>query len=775
MVTVRPPGYPAPAKARPWRHVRQPDKPIPSRAILALGLLAALCSSGAAAQSSSGEEIVVVAERYGEADVAAEVELPEDELAAYGADSVAELIEDITPLIDGSGEPPVLLINGEPAGELGDVGIYPPEVLNRIAILKREAAARYGYPPNRRVVNLVLKKSYASWQAEGEVTMATAGGRGSERVATGRLTVAGPTRWNARLQLSRESALLRSERPLPAESTDAVETRPTQAASETLLPMRRGATFTAGATRQLGPFSASLALNASGSRSEALLGLPTSAVAPDDESTISSLRPLRNVRETRALGLSLLMTGSLGEWRTTLTANYLRNWADSLIEGDPGATTSDGGSDLAPSIRRSRSRGETIGLQARLSRPIVTLPAGAVTANLTTRANRNRSRSSSVADDGTVDRTPLRQDQLVGQASLAVPLTSRGGWGGAIGELSADLAFTGQLASRTSLRRAVEIGANWSPLPFIQLRGSVEREQVIPAFDELGAPRVEEIVRIYDYLRQETAEPVRITGGNPELAAGSRERIRVNATLRPLSSSAVTLNIGYRSDTIERGSIAFPALTPAIEAAFPDRIERDAAGRLLSIDARPINIVRDSRAELTTGLTFRMAAGRGDANGPRGDPFHFTATITHRWQLEDELIVRPGMAAIDQLAVGGQSPHALQFRFVAGQRGFGATLSGNWTGPGRIGGGALDGDRPDYIYPATTLFDFELFVQPEHLLGGPSAPWWAEDLKLSLDIRNLFDGYRRITLANGETPPGYGRYEVDPLGRTIALGIRKSF
>ncbi|MDV3456177.1 sigma-70 family RNA polymerase sigma factor [Sphingomonas sp. HF-S4] len=56
------------------------------------------------------------------------------------------------------------------------------------------------------------------------------------------------------------------------------------------------------------------------------------------------------------------------------------------------------------------------------------------------------------------------------------------------------------------------------------------------------------------------------------------------------------------------------------------------------------------------------------------------------------------------------------------------------------------------------------------LIGGSAA-----NLKLSLDLRNLFDSYRRVALRDGSVPLGYRRDEIDPLGRTLRLTVRKRF
>jgi hypothetical protein len=809
------------------------------------------CTAHAQAAGADAE-IVVTADRYGEASVRAETELGEEEIGSYGADSVGELVKDIAPLIDATGEEPVILVNGERIGSAAEISVYPAEVLQRLAVLAPEAAARYGYPANRRVVNLVLKKKFATWQVEGSTTIATAGGRDSERAAVGRTVIAGPTRWNVRLQMSRDSALFKSERRIPTHgdlvdpvgrivAADGSEIDPAlsqlvgepvfgvsippslegriptlrdfaatagQLGSEdpnrfeTLLPAGRDFTFNAGVTRRLGPFSASLGLNANMSHNSGRFGIPMAAITLPaaspwspfgrDVTLVRSLdgtRALRTEQESKSLGLSLVLTGSLGDWRTTLIANYSRNWTDNFLErgigvdavqtlvaaGDPAFDPYGPWPEDLLSTRRNHSRGEALNAQLNVAKSVVALPAGDVVANVTIRANRNRSESWSVVDiDDLGVSSEMRRNQANGQLSLSIPIASRGGGLKALGDMSADLAISGQVATRTALRHRFDGGINWSPFRFLQLRGSLEYEQVIPSFEQLSGPRLETINRIYDYNRQEIAEPLWITGGNPALDRGNRQRVSLNAMLRPFAGQAITLNLGYRSDTTEGGATSFPALTPAIEAAFPGRVTRDGSGRLIAVDARAINIAHDSRAQLSTGISVRLPGARKPVKDrlPR-DPLQLTLSLTHRWQLKDELLIRRGVPAIDQLGDGGRARHNAQLQLVAAKKGVGANLSGTWTGPGRIRGGSAG--QPDFHYRASMLFDLELYLEPGRLARASQPSAWMKNLKFSLDVRNLFDGYRRVTLSDGSVPPGYGRDEIDPLGRTVQFSIRKSF
>ncbi|RIV75508.1 hypothetical protein [Pelagerythrobacter aerophilus] len=68
-----------------------------------------------------------------------------------------------------------------------------------------------------------------------------------------------------------------------------------------------------------------------------------------------------------------------------------------------------------------------------------------------------------------------------------------------------------------------------------------------------------------------------------------------------------------------------------------------------------------------------------------------------------------------------------------------------------------------------------IFILPDKLWPGAEEIGWLENLKISLDIENLLDTYRRVTLGDGSVPPGFSRHQIDPLGRTVELSVRKRF
>lgn len=798
-------------------------------------------------------DIVVTAPRRGEAEVPAETEFGEEEIAGYGADNIDEILGLLAPLIDASGEEPVILVNGKEIGFDRSILAYPPEALNRIAVLKAEAAGHYGHASGRRVVNLVLKKNYASRHAEAAVHGATGGGQHGGDLTAGQMAIAGETRWNVQGRVSLESALRKSARNVAAEGGPidlvgyvvpaggeeidpalskvvgapvAVAAVPAMADGgppeladfaegihsthqasperfETLRPSRRNLSLALAASRPLGPFDASVSVNATSNRSSRLRGVPmTSVILPAggvwspfarDVLLVRPLagdRTLRSENSARSLSFSLTLSGALGSWRTMVSGSYARSWADSRLEqgidtalvqalidaNDPAFNPYAPWPERLLKVTGSRSESESLGLRLNLARPLLDLPAGPVTANLS--ADASRDRSSYHGLDGS-DRAPdvYTREHLGGELSLSIPV-ARGGadFLGTLGDLTADLFLGGQAATGSGLRRQYGGGFTWSPAALLEVLGAFKHREVVPSSEQLGAPRIETVRRVYDFVRQEVAEPLWITGGNPLLHRGSRQSLSLDVRVRPFDSPVLSLSVGYRQSSGEGGVAPFPELTPTIEAAFPERITRDSEGRLRSVDARAINVAATRSAELVSGIALRLPApssSQGNAEEPAADPLRLTFSLNHTWRLESEFLTRAGMPPIDQLAETGQSRHYLSLQATAGKRGIGGDLRATWSSPAQVRSSHSAGR--DYRYRPPLMVNAGVFILPDKLWAGAEEVGWLENLKVSLEVENLLDTYRRVTLSDGSVPPGFSRYEVDPLGRTVELSVRKRF
>ena len=805
---------------------------------------------------SIADEIVVTAARYGEARVKAEAEFSEDEISTFGADDIQDLLSRLSPFIDPGGEEPVILINGQPAGFDTSILSYPAEALDRVAVLAPEAAAEYGHPSGRRVVNLVLKKKFSSLHADAGLSWATEGGQYGGKMSTGRVGINGPTRWNVRANLSADSALRKSARNIPRQEgpfdsvgyiskADGSEIDPalsraagetvTHAAippealartptledfaatanrlypadpndHETLQSSRRNVSLNAGATRPLGELSASLNINANNSESRGRRGLPMASLlilasspwSPFEDDILltrpfAGERALRNDNSSKSLGVSLTLSGKVGGWQTNFSARYGRNWSSNLLE--QGVDTSRiqaliNANDLNFNpygpwddryllSSRNRSQGGNLSARLTISRKVIDLPAGPMTTNLSLNASRNQTKSRSHDSiHGPASPYSTARERADGQITFNLPLSRRGeGERNLLGNLSLNLSMSGETASNSRLQKRYGGGVNWSPVSILELRGSFEHVEMTPSFEQLDDPITTSINRIYDYTRQEMAEPVWITGGNPHLRDGSVQSFTVNAQVRPFNTQELTLNVGYRQRVAKGGVAAFPELTPAIEAAFPERMTRDTEGRLIAVDARAINIAHDTNSELTSGIALRWQPGQNPEKNigqPQpADPVLVTASLNHRMRMKSELLTRPGIPSIDRLGPeNGEARHTISFQATAGRRGLGASLNANWIGPARLRGTAPAGS---FHFKPSVIYNFSMHFEPHHIFASLNDQGWSKHLKFSLDVQNLFNSYRRITFSDGSIPPGYSRDEIAPLGRTVRLNVRKRF
>jgi len=717
--------------------------------------------------ASYPDEIVVTARR-GEALVAAETELGEPEIGSYGAGTIGELVGRIAPLTGRPNEQPIILINGERADSSGGIFGFPPEALERLAVLPPEAAGRYGYPDQRRVVNLVLKKHFVSWQAEAGATAPTAGGKHGRRLSAGRFVIDGKSRWNAQGQFAQETSLLKSERREGGVDPPV----PDPDAYRTLLPASRAISFNAGFTRPLGRFSGSFNLTAGRNDSRQLLGL---ANLSDDD------RALRGDRNSTSLGLSTTISGRIAGWHGSFITRYSRSWSAGALEraalfADPQLPAP--GADIVTD--RTRGSSENLAAQLNASKPVLTLPAGMLTPTIAINLSRSRTGNERIdGRSGVRSLNRLLRRQADARLSLVVPLLRRQGPLALLGDMSLDLAGSVSVASRAPAYSRFDAGLNWTPVPALQFRASAGFARLIPTDEQLNGVYGEEVRRVYDFARQEIAETIWITGGNPDLGRGSLRNYSLRASLRPFPDGPLTFTSEYRRNSATGGVGSFPGLTPVIETVFPERFVRDPAGRLVSVDARPIAIARDLSEQLDSSLTLLSGqapkAERASA-ALAGEPWQFTLSVNHGWLLRSELLTRPGAPAIDRLrGDAAQSRHSLGFQLVAGRAGMGMTLDGNWRGGFRLRSPDAPAGERDYRHRPLTIINLRLFAEPARLLRTPEKPAWLSNLNLSFDVRNLFDAWQRVTLSDGSVPAGYERYEVDPLGRTIQLSVRKRF
>jgi iron complex outermembrane receptor protein len=546
-------------------------------------------------------EIVVTGQRLRgavEGDIPPEIVLDRRDIRATGAGSIAELLDAIAPQTrSGSGRGggrPVMLLNGRRISGFNEIRTLPPEAIERVDILPEAVALRYGYRADQRVVNIVLRRRFRAVTGELEAGMATAGGRGSYEADLNYLRIDPAGRWNLDFEYEHADALFESDRDIIQSVT---------------------------APANIGDFRTLLAdtdaLSAGGTLNRTVFGNVSATVngRVDVNSSLSRLglatdsRPLSRDSDGRTLHLGVALNGNILPWRWSLTGNYdnVRN-----------ESVTDRSDSLVPD--RSESTSSTASASLVVNGPLFNMPAGEVSA--TVRAGFDtRDFSSTSLRGGVTQSRDLSRDRGSLQANVDVPIASRReGVLDAIGDLSVNFNAEIERFSDFGTLRTLGAGLNWSPIEQVNFGATYTNEDGAPETNQLGDPQqLTPGVRVFDFVRGETVDISRIDGGNPALLADNRREIALRLNVRPIEGKDLAFIAGYTDSSIRNPIAGFPTATPELEAAFPDRFLRDGSGRLVLIDARPVNFARSDRREIRWGINFSEPIGpQGRPGGPGG-------------------------------------------------------------------------------------------------------------------------------------------------------------
>ncbi|WP_129790578.1 TonB-dependent siderophore receptor [Sphingosinicella sp. CPCC 101087] len=732
-------------------------------------------------------------------DIEPEVTLNARDIRAYGASNLAELLEELSPLtgsIQGrGGGQPVILLGGRRISSFREIRDLPPEAVVRVDILPEEVALKYGYRADQKVVNFVLRRRFEAVTAEVETVQATAGGRQEYEADVNYLRIAEGSRLSIDAEYERSNPLFETERDL----ADADPDRTLLSASDSA---ELGATYN---RTILGNVSATLSAELEGEDTLAALGR-----AED-----GSQRLLRN-RRSRTGDIGYALNGDLAGWNWSLDGGYERIWSTTLTDRDlPGGVGRD----------RAESAASTIRSEGTASGELFELPAGAVSATIGAGFNLRDIESES-SRSGIVTSTRLSRDQGNVQANLDLPLLDDS----PVGTLSANANGRVERLSDFGTLTTLGYGINWEPVDEVRLIASMTHEEGAPSIQQLGDPVLATPnVRVLDLVTGRTVDVTRIEGGNPDLLADNRRELKLGLTVRPLDGLTVLAN--FTDERTENPTASFPTATPEIEAAFPDRFERDAEGNLLRIDSRPVNFARSRQRQIRWGFNWsetleapppigpdgqpltpeqieerreaRRSAreggqgpGAGERGGRGGGRFgggggrgfgggrqgRVQLSLFHTVRLVDTILIRPGVPELDLLdgsAVGGrggQPRHEVQLRAGYSRNGLGARLNVDWQSATRLRADPNGAPSPqDLTFGDLATVNLRLFAD----LGAQralvrSVPFFRSS-RVTLAVDNLFDQRLDVRDAAGVVPIGYQPDLLDPIGRSIRISFRKLF
>ncbi|RXZ66370.1 TonB-dependent receptor domain-containing protein [Pelagerythrobacter rhizovicinus] len=620
-------------------------------AIAAFAIAPTLASAqdpGAGGTGAEGEEeIVVTAERIRgqvDTDVPPVFQLDAEEIGAYGAGSIEELIEQLAPQTGsgrGRGEGrPVFLINGQRSGGFREFRRYPPEAIRKIEVLPEEVALQFGYPANQRVINIILQENFASREVEVEYGMPGRGGTGSGEIEASQLTINGNRRLNIGMEYNTTSLLTEDERDIVQTpgSTPTVTGDPDPAASRSL----RGSSDTweldATLNSSLGeaPGSGTFSVNGGVEHTtgRSLSGLDVATLTANGESAVRTIDddPLTRRNSSTAFSLGGSIIKPLGGWMLDTTLDASRTERTTLIDQrrdtgllqdlvDAGELEIDGVLPAIPraGVDRAESTSYAADVKSTLRGTPFMLPAGE--ANLTFDAGYSWNRIESTDTRTNADDLAQTRGNLSAGVNLGLPIASaREGFLGALGELSLNLAAGVDHLSDFGTLADYTTGLSWKPTERLSLQASYIWREAAPSLSQLGDPIVTEYnVPVYDFAAGESVLATIVSGGNPELSAETQRDIKVSANYELDLFDRANIVVEYfrnRSDDVTQN---FPLLTPAIEAAFPDRVVRDQAGNLVSIDRRPITFEGTKGSRLRYGINLFGRVGKEEPEGGGGE------------------------------------------------------------------------------------------------------------------------------------------------------------
>lgn len=572
------------------------------------------------------------------------LELNEQDIAAYGAGSIAELLAALGPQVQSGrgrgGGQPVILVNGVRIANFRELRSYPPEAIEKFEVFPEEVALQYGYSADQRVINVILKRNFASREIEADYEQPWDGGYSEQQVEATYVMINGPSRLNANLSWENSSLLTEEERGVIQSSPPTYATDPDPAAYRSLVSDTAGLEGTLNWSTRIGQGN-SLSLSGSYQRDDSLRlqGLDSVLlVAPGGQSALRTFNvadPLTVDTRSQTYATNASINLGVGDWQITGTADLTLSRAFSttqkrlntsaLVNAAAAGTlplNADLGTFADAGADEGRSRTYTADTQVTARTNPVRLPAGDVALTLDAEARWNGIRSTDTRNPGVL--TDLSRQRLASGINLAIPLTSRDEeFLGVVGNLTLNLSGGVDELSDFGTLTDWTAGLTWGVTEKLTFNATYLNRDTAPTLSQLGSPELATLnVPVYDLTRNETALVTVITGGNQALLTQNQSDWKLGLQWQLPVLDNATFSFDYINNSSTNVASNFPALTPAIEAAFTDRVTRDGAGRLVQIDQRPVNYARQDQDRLQVGLNLSGQIGpaaTGQGGGARGN------------------------------------------------------------------------------------------------------------------------------------------------------------
>lgn len=735
----------------------------------------------AAPQPEKGQILVIATRLGGELDVPQPpvATLDEAQIASYGAASLGELLNALTPQT-GSGRgrddgSPVILVNGQRIGNFREMRNFPPEAIRKVEVLPEEVALRFGYPPNARVVNFILKDNFRNRTAEIKFGLPTRGGYSTWAMEGTLLKINGNGRLSVTGSTDDTTPLYESERAV-IQAVAPVTGSPNPADYRTLIADSRnfGLNLTWSAGLGKDGKGGLVSLNGNATRADSRSGSGLDALTA----------PLERISHITNLSGGAGLNTNFGQWQIAATADATHGQNETVIDRFAGT-----GTDQA--ISNTERLTTLITLTGRPFR----LPAGRLSATI--KAGYNWSNIDSRDTRSTATATNLTRGRALIGINLAIPLTS---WRervlGAIGDITLNFSAGYDHLSDFGQLTDWSAGLTWAPTGRLGFQASYIVSNAAPSLSQLGNPQTRTFnVPIYDFTTGQSVLVTIIGGGNPDLVKERQRDLKLSTNWQLPVLRGSSLLVEYFRNRSANVSAGFPLLTPAIEAAFPGRVVRDLSGRIISIDQRPVTLAQSHGSRLRWGLNLTGTIGKATAGGGGGggrpgggmaamfggpgSQGRWSIGLFHTYRFSEQVLIAPGGPLLDlldgdALSGGGVARHMIELESGVFNKGIGLRLAGRYNSPTRVKGSGQPGSS-DLNFSGLAGLDLRLFADLGQQKALTSLSPFFKGARMSLRVDNIFDARQKVTDGSAAVPLSFQRDYIDPRGRVIGIELRKMF
>ena len=413
----------------------------------------------------------------------------------------------------------------------------------------------------------------------------------------GLLTIGAKGRLSINGEISSQNSVTEAERGVRR------ATAPTSSTFRTLLPDTRAAELGVSYNRNFGKsMGATFDLRFDSNETQSLLGL-----APTPTGLPVTNTPIERTSKVDTSRGAVTVNGTTAGWQWTATGSADQTKSDTkTLSALTQPQTTNSTASVFEAIYNTTG-------------PLFDVPAGPIRGSFRI-GYQDRQLDSESSRNGLITLTNLSRGDVTARGNLSIPVTSRrSGFGEKFGDLSFSVnSFYTDLSDFGGLQGG-GLGVNWSPISTLRLSMAYDASEAAPSIQQLGNPvLVTPGSAVFDFQTGQTVLVNRTSGGNSGLKAESRADTTFSVNYSPAKFEGLDLTLSYAVNASEDTIASFPLLTPALEAAYPRRFERNSAGVLTGIDQRPINYDSADSTIFRYGFSFAKGFGPQIGRGPGG-------------------------------------------------------------------------------------------------------------------------------------------------------------